>query len=106
VRPAGSDAELAAMMGRMAANMEFFIGYEVPPFGRYSPDLTALRAAGTRIVPAVGADSAGEPPHRCGLALADRLGTEAAVFSGDHGGFGTRADEFAVQVDLALDTRP
>jgi pimeloyl-ACP methyl ester carboxylesterase len=92
------DPELAAMMGRMQANMEFFIGYEVPPFGRYSPDVPALRAAGTRIVPAVGADSAGEPPHRCGLVLADLLGTEAAVFPGDHGGFGSRVDEFAPQL--------
>jgi len=96
------DPELAAMMGRMAANMEFFIGYEVPPFGNYSPDLPALRAAGTRIVPAVGADSAGEPPHRCGLVLADQLGTEAAVFPGDHGGFGSRVDDFAAQLREVL----
>jgi pimeloyl-ACP methyl ester carboxylesterase len=96
------DPELAAMMGRMAANMEFFIGYEVPPFGNYCPDLPALRAAGTRIVPAVGADSAGEPPHRCGLVLADQLGTEAAVFPGDHGGFGSRVDDFAAQLREVL----
>jgi pimeloyl-ACP methyl ester carboxylesterase len=96
------DPELAAMMGRMPANMEFFIGYEVPPFGRFSPDLAALRAAGTRIVPAVGADSAGEPPHRCGLVLADQLGTKAAVFPGDHGGFGSRVDEFAAQLREVL----
>jgi pimeloyl-ACP methyl ester carboxylesterase len=96
------DPELAAMMGRMQANMEFFIGYEVPPFGRWSPDVAALRAAGTRIVPAVGAESAGEPPHRCGLVLADLLGTEAAVFPGDHGGFGSRVDEFAAQLREVL----
>src|SRR5262245_10272125 len=96
------DPELGAMMGRMQANMEFFIGYEVPPFGRYSPDLDALRAAGTRIVPAVGAESVGEPPHRCGLVLADLLSTEAAVFPGDHGGFGARVDEFAATLRQVL----
>jgi pimeloyl-ACP methyl ester carboxylesterase len=96
------DPELAAMMGRMQANMEFFIGYEVPPFGRWSPDVDGLRAAGTRIVPAVGAESAGEPPHRCGLVLADLLGTEAAVFPGDHGGFGSLVDEFAAQLREVL----
>ena len=90
------------MMGRMPANMEFFIGYEVPPFGRFSPDLPALRAAGTRIVPAVGAESEGEPPHRCGLVLADLLDTPAVVFPGDHGGFGTRVDEFAAGLDHVL----
>ena len=96
------DPELAAMMGRMQANMDFFIGYEVPPFGRYSPDLPALRAASTRIVPAVGADSTGEPPHRCGLVLAERLATEAAVFPGDHGGFGTDVQAFAATLDRVL----
>jgi pimeloyl-ACP methyl ester carboxylesterase len=96
------DPELAAMMGRMQANMEFFIGYEVPPFGRFSPDLPALRAAGTRILPAVGAESEGEPPHRCGLVLADRLGVAAVVFPGDHGGFGTRVDEFAAGLRQVL----
>jgi pimeloyl-ACP methyl ester carboxylesterase len=98
----GLDPELAAMMGRMQANMDFFIGYEVPPFGRYAPDLPALRAASTRIVPAVGADSAGEPPHRCGLVLAERLATEAAVFPGDHGGFGNDVEAFAATLDRVL----
>jgi hypothetical protein len=96
------DPELAAMMGRMQANMDFFIGYEVPPFGRYQLDLSALRAASTRTVPAVGAESAGEPPHRCGLALAERLSTEAAVFPGDHGGFGADVAAFAATLDRTL----
>jgi hypothetical protein len=34
--------------------------------------------------------------------LADLLGTEAAVFPGDHGGFGSRVDEFAAQLREVL----
>jgi pimeloyl-ACP methyl ester carboxylesterase len=50
-------------------------------------DFDALRAASTRIVPAVGAESEGELAHRGGLAVAERLGTEPVTFPGNHGGF-------------------
>ncbi len=50
-------------------------------------DVDALRRAPTRIVAAVGVGSAGQLAHRGGLALADRLGTTAVEFPGDHGSF-------------------
>jgi pimeloyl-ACP methyl ester carboxylesterase len=50
-------------------------------------DLAALRTAPTRVVIAVGAASEGEFAHRCGEALAERLGTAPVVFPGDHSGF-------------------
>ena len=53
----------------------------------YEPDFDALRAASTRIVLGVGEESAGEMAHRGGLAVAERLGTEAVVFPSNHGGF-------------------
>lgn len=53
----------------------------------YEPDFDALRAASTRIVPAVGAESDGELAHRGGEAVAERLGVEPAVFPSGHGGF-------------------
>ncbi|GAA0949891.1 alpha/beta fold hydrolase [Virgisporangium aurantiacum] len=53
----------------------------------YEPDFDALRAASTRIVLGVGAESVGEMAHRGGLAVAERLGTEAVVFPSNHGGF-------------------
>jgi pimeloyl-ACP methyl ester carboxylesterase len=53
----------------------------------YQPDLAALRAASTRIVMAVGAESADEMAHRGGLAVAERLGLEATVFPSNHAGF-------------------
>lgn len=53
----------------------------------YEPDLDALRAASTRIVIGVRADSEGEMAHRAGLAVADRLGTKPVTFPSNHGGF-------------------
>lgn len=53
----------------------------------YQPDIDALRAASTRIVIAVGTESAGQLAHRGGLAVAERLGTDAVRFPSDHGGF-------------------
>jgi pimeloyl-ACP methyl ester carboxylesterase len=63
----------------------------------YEHDLDALRASSTRIVPAVGANSAGTLAHRGGEAVAGVLGTAAVVFPGDHGswldgGMGEPAD--------------
>jgi pimeloyl-ACP methyl ester carboxylesterase len=53
----------------------------------YVLDYDALRAASTRIVVAVGAESQGELAHRCGVAVAERLGTPAVTFPSHHGGF-------------------
>jgi hypothetical protein len=48
-----------------------------------------------RIVPAVGAESAGQLARNAGLGLARMLGVEATVFPGDDGGFDGRPVEFA-----------
>jgi pimeloyl-ACP methyl ester carboxylesterase len=53
----------------------------------YEPDFDALRAAPTRIVIAVGTESEGQLAFRGGVAAAERLGTQAIRFPGDHGGF-------------------
>ncbi|MEV6300057.1 alpha/beta hydrolase [Actinoplanes sp. NPDC051861] len=53
----------------------------------YEPDLPALRAASTRIVIAVGAESEGEVAHRSGRAVAERLGIPVAVYPSHHAGF-------------------
>lgn len=50
-------------------------------------DVASLRAAPTRIVPAVGAESEGEMAHRAGVALAERLGLQPVIFPSHHGGF-------------------
>jgi pimeloyl-ACP methyl ester carboxylesterase len=53
----------------------------------YLPDLDALKAAPTRLVVAVGEESAQQFPARAGSALAAQLGHEVTVFPSHHGGF-------------------
>jgi pimeloyl-ACP methyl ester carboxylesterase len=53
----------------------------------FQPDFEALRSASTRIVVAVGEESEGELPHRGGVGVARRLGTEVMLLPGGHGGF-------------------
>lgn len=53
----------------------------------YEPDADAIRSAPTRVVPAVGKESASAMAGRGALALAELLRVEAARFPSDHGGF-------------------
>ncbi|MEU4515188.1 alpha/beta hydrolase [Nonomuraea wenchangensis] len=97
------DPEIMAMMGRMEQNAAFFIGYEAPSFSRHSPDLAAVRAAGVRVVPALGAATAEDEPYaRATRLVAERLGAEIAPFPGDHGGFGTDPAAFGAALREAL----
>ena len=57
------------------ATTEFFLSYEVAGFSGHTTDLAALPAAST-IIPAVGRDSAGQPPHQAALAHADGYAVE------------------------------
>ena len=54
---------------------------------RYRPDFQALAAAPTRVVIAVGEESAGTVTDRTSRALADLLSQEPTVFPSHHGGF-------------------
>jgi pimeloyl-ACP methyl ester carboxylesterase len=63
------------------------LGQNIITGTHYEPDFDALRAAPTRIVVAVGAESDGELAHRGGLAVAERLGLDAVTFPSGHGGF-------------------
>jgi pimeloyl-ACP methyl ester carboxylesterase len=53
----------------------------------YEPDFDAIRAASTRVVLAHGATSGQALAARGAITAAERIGTEAVVFPGDHGGF-------------------
>ena len=88
------------VQGRMQENFGFFIGYEVPSFGRYRVE--PARLGDVRVVVGVGELSAEEMPGRAAVALAERLGQTATVFPGDHGGFGSAAEGFAVALDRVL----
>jgi pimeloyl-ACP methyl ester carboxylesterase len=103
--PAELDPETMQMMARIEKNMEFFVGYEVPPFARYVPDIDALRTSSTRIVVAVGdASERHQPYYRAAFAVADQLATEPAVLPGDHGGFGAQPAAFANKLHEILST--
>jgi pimeloyl-ACP methyl ester carboxylesterase len=73
------------------------VGQNIVSCNFYEYDIPALRAAPTRIVVAVGAESAGTLAHRGGLAVAERLGLEPVVFPSHHAGFA--GAEFGVQGD-------
>jgi len=53
----------------------------------YQHDFDALRAAPTRVVLGVGAESAQNFPGRAAVAVAERLGTAPVTFPGGHAGF-------------------
>jgi pimeloyl-ACP methyl ester carboxylesterase len=53
----------------------------------YRPDIKALTAAPTRVVIAVGEESAGTFTGRAALATAELLGQQTATFPSHHGGF-------------------
>jgi pimeloyl-ACP methyl ester carboxylesterase len=53
----------------------------------YRPDVDALAAAPTRVVIAVGEESAGVFTGRASVATAELLGQQATVFPSHHGGF-------------------
>jgi pimeloyl-ACP methyl ester carboxylesterase len=54
---------------------------------KYRPDFDALNAAPTRIVIAVGEESAATITGRTSVATAEQLGQQATVFPSHHGGF-------------------
>ena len=92
-------------MAMMQRNMEFFFGRYIRTTSRYVLDLELLKTCPCPIVPAVGAESAGQLAHEGGLGLARFRGTDACVFPGDHGGFDGRPDEFATRLPEVLEGR-
>src|SRR5215831_17533504 len=63
------------------------VGLNMPATPGYRLDFDALRAAPTRIVVGVGAQSAQMLAGRAGIAVAERLGTAPVTFPGGHDGF-------------------
>lgn len=82
-------------MQQMGRNMPFFLGPYGVAISRFEPDIEALKKGPARIIPGVGEDSKGELAHEAGLLLAQKLGTEAVVFPGAHGGFEEYPEEYA-----------
>jgi pimeloyl-ACP methyl ester carboxylesterase len=72
------------------------------PTTHWQPDITALRAANTRIVVGIGENSAGQLCDRTSRALAMALGTEPAMFPGGHTGFAEDPGRFATRLRSLL----
>jgi pimeloyl-ACP methyl ester carboxylesterase len=81
---------------------DFFYANQLRATTGYRPDLDALSRASTKIVVAVGKDSAGQLANRGGHALAAHLGLPATEFPGDHGGFVGEAPAFAEKLGEVL----
>jgi pimeloyl-ACP methyl ester carboxylesterase len=96
--PGEPTPEMREAMAQFQRNMDFWLGHYFLAIAVYEPDINALKAGSTRIVPAVGDQSRGELAHEGGLRLAAQLGTEAVVFPGAHGGFESHAAPFAVKL--------
>ncbi|QYC42369.1 putative hydrolase [Nonomuraea coxensis DSM 45129] len=63
------------------------VGQNLISCTHHEHDFAALRAASTRIVIAVGAESEGEMAYRGGIGVAERIGVEPVTFPSNHGGF-------------------
>jgi pimeloyl-ACP methyl ester carboxylesterase len=87
---------------KQQADDELFFHRMLKPFTRYRPLVEALRSNGTRVVVAVGAASRGEIARRSAEALAERIGTPAVVFPGDHGGFMADPATFAAAIQQVM----
>jgi hypothetical protein len=63
------------------------LGQNIVRGTHWEPDIDALRAAGTRVLIAVGEESREILTGRAGFIIAERLGSEPVIFPGGHGGF-------------------
>jgi pimeloyl-ACP methyl ester carboxylesterase len=100
--PGEPTPEMREGMAQMKKNMDFWLGHYFLAISAYEPEFDVLKAGSTRIVPGVGEESRGELANEGGLALAKRLGTQAVVFPGAHGGFESHAPEFATKLREVL----
>ena len=66
---------------------DLMFGVNMLVLPRYEPRYEAIAAGAPRIVIGVGADTGEAMPGRAARGAASRLGTEAVVFPGGHGGF-------------------
>jgi hypothetical protein len=100
--PGEPTPEMREAMAQFQRNMEFWLGHYFMAIANYEPDFDALKKGPFRIVTGVGEASRGELANDAGRALAKRLGTEAVVFPGAHGGFESHAPEFALKLREVL----
>jgi clorobiocin biosynthesis protein CloN7 len=89
----------------MVATNERFFAHGLLPITFYEPDIAALQAAPTRVVPAGGTTSQGQFAQRTAAAFADRLGAHLTTFPGGHVGFISDPSDFAAILRETLASR-
>jgi pimeloyl-ACP methyl ester carboxylesterase len=94
--------EIKEAFGRMMGNLDFFFAHGRKAIVAYVPDVETLKKGSPRVVAGAGEATTGHTAHRAAVALAERLGTPAVIFPGDHGGFGSHAAAFAERLDPVL----
>ena len=86
-QPAPDPAAFGLPAGDDGARDDALLGQNIVTCNTYRHDFDALRAASTRVVIGVGAESGQMIAGRAGLAVAGRLGAPPVTFPGGHGGF-------------------
>lgn len=86
-RPGPDPAQFGLPTDDDGSRTDPMLGQNIITCTHFEPDFDALRAASTRIVVAVGAESEGEMANRGAYAVAERLGTTPEIFPSNHGGF-------------------
>jgi pimeloyl-ACP methyl ester carboxylesterase len=86
-RPMPPPAEFGLPTEDDGSRDDALVGQNIITCTHHEHDFDTLRAASTRIVVGVGAESEGEMAHRAGAAVAERLGTQPVTFPSHHGGF-------------------
>jgi pimeloyl-ACP methyl ester carboxylesterase len=86
-RPAPSPADFGLPTEDDGSRNDPLVGQNIVSGNYYQHDFDALRAASSRVVIAVGAESSRMIAGRAALAVAERLGTKPVTFPGGHDGF-------------------
>jgi pimeloyl-ACP methyl ester carboxylesterase len=86
-RPAPDPATFGLPAEDDGSRSDPLLGQNMVSGSHYRLDFHALRAASTRIVIGIGADSGRMIAGRAALAVAERLGTTPVIFPGGHDGF-------------------
>ena len=86
-QPGPDPAAFGLPAGDDGSRDDALLGQNIVTCNSYRHDFDALRAASTRVVVGVGAESGQGIAGRAGLAVAERLGTPPVTFPGGHGGF-------------------
>jgi hypothetical protein len=86
-QPAPNPADFGLPTEDDGSRNDPLVGQNITSCNHYQHDFDALRAASSRVVVALGAESGRMMAGRAAVAVAERLGTTPVTFPGGHDGF-------------------